>query len=303
MNPEVSNFVHGVDTDFKIIFGISIFFLVGITAFMIWIVIRYNKKRHPKPVQIKDNMVLELTWTIIPFIIVMLLFYYGYVAYKPMRDVPKDAMVVKAIGRMWDWTFVYSNGKENHELVVPLNKPIKLDLVSIDVIHSLYIPAYRIKEDMVPGKENYMWFIPQQLGEYEILCAEYCGLRHSFMESRVRVLTEADFTKWLASLPEKKSEDDGLTVMKTNGCTGCHSLDGHTTVSTSFKGLFGSKRTVESDGNEIQVVADSIYIKNSILDPNMEVVKGFSKGIMKSYKGIIKEEDISKIIKYLETIK
>jgi len=175
-----SNFAKGVDSAFLFIFAISIFFLVGISIIMIWFMIRYNRKKHPKAVQIKDNMKLEIAWTIIPFILVMMMFYYGYVVFKPMRIVPEDAMEVNVTGRMWSWTFEYANGKITNELVLPIGKAVKLNLYSPDVIHSLYIPAFRIKEDLVPGKENYMWFIPNIEGSYEILCSEYWCLLKSY---------------------------------------------------------------------------------------------------------------------------
>jgi cytochrome c oxidase subunit 2 len=304
MYSPASNFVEGVDNDFKIIFGISLFFLAGITLVMLFFVFRYSRKRHPIAVQIKDNIPMEIAWTVVPLIIVLLLFYYGYMAYAPMRNVPEGALQIKATGKMWVWSFEYENGKEFSELVVPLNKPVKLNLVSLDVIHSLYIPAFRIKEDLVPGQENYMWFIPEKLGVYEILCAEYCGLRHSFMESKVRVLTEEHFKQWLDSLPVKETEPAGLTIIKQNACTGCHSLDGSKLVSSSFKGLYGTKRTITDDNNnESEVLADSTYIINSILDPQLQSVKGYPKGLMKSYKGILKDSDIQKIIEYLKNNK
>jgi len=204
---------------------------------------------------------------------------------------------------MWSWSFEYQGGKESDILVVPLNKPVNLILTSLDVIHSLYIPAFRIKEDCVPGKENYMWFIGQQEGEYEILCAEYCGLRHSYMESKVKVVPEADFQRWLKELPVKAAEPEGLTILKKNACTGCHSLDGTKLVSSSFKGLYGKTETVITDGMERQVVVDDAYIITSIYEPDKDLSKGYPKGLMKTYKGLINDEEMNKIIEYLKTIK
>jgi cytochrome c oxidase subunit 2 len=302
MNP-ASNFTEGVDLAFKVIFGISIFFLVGIMTVMIYFVIRFRRSKHPKAVQFKDNNILEVTWTVIPLILVLLMFYYGYIAFSPQRNVPKDAMPVKVISKMWAWSFEYEGGKESPILVVPLDKPVKLNLTSLDVIHSLYIPAFRIKEDAVPGKDNYMWFIGQRDGEYDILCTEYCGLRHSYMESKVRVVPDGEFKKWLKELPAKANEPEGLTIIKKNACTGCHSLDGSKLVSSSFKGLYGKMGTVITDGNERQVKVDDAYIKTSIYEPEKDVVKGFPKGVMKSYKNLIKEDELNKIIDYLKTIK
>ena len=189
-----SNFSAGVDQTFAFILAVAFFFLIGITATMIYFAIRYNRKRHPKATQVKDNMILEVVWTVIPVILVMFMFYYGYTAFIPERNIPKDAMPIKVTGRMWNWTFDYGNGKIRKDtLVVPLNKAVQLNMNSLDVTHSLYIPAFRIKEDLVPGQQTNMWFIAQEKGTYDILCAEFCGLRHSYMEGRVVVLDEPEF--------------------------------------------------------------------------------------------------------------
>jgi len=295
-----SNFAKGVDGAFLFIFAISFFFLIGISAVMVWFMIRYNRKKHPKAEQIEDNMKLEVTWTVIPFVIVMLMFYYGYVVFQPMRIVPKDAMEVNVTGMMWSWKFEYANGKTTNELVLPVGKAVKLNLYSPDVIHSLYIPAFRIKEDLVPGKENYMWFIPNIEGSYEILCAEYCGLRHSFMEAKTRIVTEEEFQKWLAEETPIAPEDKGLIVLQNNACISCHSLDGSKLVGPSFKGLFGSERLVIDAGKELSVIADSSYLKRAILEPDKEVVKGYTPGMMRSYDKVITDDDIKSIIAYLE---
>jgi cytochrome c oxidase subunit 2 len=298
-----SNFTEGVDLAFKVIFGISLFFLVGITTVMLYFVVRYNRKRHPQAIQIKDNNVLEITWITIPLILVLLMFYYGYIAFSPERNVPKDAIPITVIGKMWTWTFEYQGGRQSPVLVVPINKAIKLNLHSDDVIHSLYIPAFRIKEDVVPGKNNYMWFIAQQPGEYDVLCTVYCGLRHSYMETKTRVVSEAEYAAWLAALPEKSSEPEGLVILKKNACTGCHSIDGTKIVSASFKGLYGKSEKVMTNGAERTVTVDDEYIKTSIYDPDKDVVSGFQKGIMKPYKGIVTDDEVTKVIDYLKSIK
>lgn len=303
MYPEASNYVQGVDTAFKVIFGISIFFLIGITIVMLYFVYRYHRKKHPRAVQVKEKTWVEVTWTVIPLLLVMLMFYYGYIAYKPMREVPPGAMEVTAIGKMWEWSFEYKGGRQSGELVVPIDKPVRLNLVALDVIHSLYIPAFRIKEDMVPGTKDFMWFTPQRIGEFEILCAEYCGMKHSFMESKVRVLSQQDFDVWLSALPEKMIEHEGLSLIKKNGCTGCHSLDGKKGVSTTFKNLYGTKRVVITSGNEREAIADDFYIKQSVFNPSADVVKGYPDGVMKSYKGVVTKDEAAKIIEYLKTIK
>jgi len=270
---------------------------------MIYFVIRYRKAKHPKAVQIRDNNILEITWTVIPVILVLLMFYYGYIAYHPMDNPPKDAMQVRVTAKMWAWSFEYEGNKQSDILVLPVNKPVNLNLRSLDVIHGLYIPDFRVKQDVVPGKENTLWFIPQIEGEYYILCSAYCGLRHSFMESKVKVVSDEEFKKWLSEQSSQSEEPEGLTILKNNACTGCHSLDGSKLVSTSFKGLYGKTETVETDGVERKVTADDAYIHTSIYDPGKDIVKGYPKGLMQSYKGKISEEDFQKIIEYLKTIR
>ena len=303
MSSGASNFVHGVDLTFFIILGISVFFLVTITAAMIYFVIRYRRKKNPKASQIEGNNTLEIIWTVIPTILVLIMFYYGWIGYKPMRRVPADAIPVKAYGQMWSWSFEYSNGKKSAELVVPLNKPVKLDLISKDVNHSLYIPAFRIKEDVIPGRNNYMWFKALQEGEYDIFCSEYCGERHSYMLSKVRVIPEAEYLAWLEKSDIPADEPPGLTLMKQNACITCHSLDGSKIVGPSFKGIYGEKVTVTTDSGEKEVTVDDEYIRRSIYEPGAEIVKGFNKGLMISYKDKLKDEDIKSITDYIKTLK
>ncbi len=303
MAPNASNFVEGVDWVFKLIIGISFFFLILITATMVFFVIRYNKKRHPKAEQIKDNILLEITWTGIPIIIVLFMFYYGFAAYQPMIWVPRDAMQVKVIGRMWKWGFEYAGNRESTVLVLPLNKPVKLNLHSEDVIHGFFIPSFRVKQDVVPGKNNYMWFKPGLLGEYEIFCTAYCGVRHSYMGTKVRIVPEAEFVKWLATLPITTEEPLGLQLLKKNGCIGCHSVDGTRLVSVTFKGLYGKEENVLTNGFQHSVPVNDDYIRSSVYDPNRDIVVGYPKGVMKTYKGLVSDDDLKKIIDYLKKLK
>jgi cytochrome c oxidase subunit 2 len=298
-----SNFVVGVDFVFYFIFGISLFFLIGLTITMIVFTIKYRRSVHPKPTQIKYRMWVETTWIIIPTILVLFMFYYGYAAYTPMRNAPKDAMVVKTYGKMWQWSFEYPNGKESAELYLPKNKPVKLDLISLDVIHGFSVPSFRIKEDVVPGKNNTIWFIPQELGEFHIFCSYYCGLNHSMMGSNVVVQNQADFDKWYANFTPKKKGPEGLVLIRMKGCTGCHSIDGAKAIGPTFKGLYNSKVNVTVGGADQEVLADEIYIRRAVLDPANKVVKGFNGGIMKSYRGVVKNDEIKKIIEYLKTLK
>lgn len=305
MFSNASNYVKGVDYVLLIIVGLSFLFLFLITAAMVLFVIKYNKKKHKKAVQIKDNTLLEITWTVLPILLVLYMFYIGWKEFLPMRNSPKDAMNVKVISKMWLWQFEYAGNKLSDTLVLPINKPVKLDLFSKDVIHGFFIPAFRVKEDAVPGKNNYTWFIPGELGDYDLFCSLYCGLSHSYMHTIVRIVNQEEFDKWLAELPVKKSDDTnaGYTTMEKSGCFACHSLNGQKLVGPSFKGLYGSVTEVTTNGESRKITADSIYIASSITEPNKDIVNGYLPGVMKSYKGIIKENEIELIKEYLKTLK
>lgn len=306
---QASNFVKGVDTAFLVTLGISFFFLISLTILMLVFTYKYNKKRNPKPTQIKGSTTLEIIWTVIPFLITMLMFYYGWAGWKPMTKVPDDAMEVTVYGRMWNFMFEYDNGKRTDTLFLPKDQPVKLNLVAMDVLHSLYIPAFRVKQDMVPEKtDNFMWFEPQQEGTFELYCAEYCGLEHSYMYSYVKVMEDTAFQSWMTDTTQVASNDvesataTGRRIMENIGCFACHSLDGSKLVGPSFKGIWGAEHTVVTDGEERQVTVDEEYIRSSIYDPDADVVDGFNKGLMLSYEGQLSEEDIEYIIEYLKTL-
>ncbi|NOX47733.1 MAG: cytochrome c oxidase subunit II [Chlorobi bacterium] len=304
MNSPASNFVEGVDFSLWFILGISTFFLVGITAVMIYFVIKYRRSKNPKATNIEGSNLAEITWTVIPTILVLFMFWYGWTGYEPMLKAPEGAIEIEAHGQMWSWWFVYPNGKRSDSLVIPIDKPVKLNLISHDVIHSLYIPAFRVKQDLMPGKDNWMWFEGKRLGSYDIYCAEYCGERHSYMLSKVNVMPEANYEKWFnEKTTAPADEHPGLTVLKTNGCLACHSLDGSKLVGPSFKGLWGKTETVLTDGNERECEVDENYIRESVFEPNKDVVKGFGKGLMISYKETLGEKEIQDIIGYFKTLK
>lgn len=309
-NPDLaaSNFVKGVDTAFVIIYAVSIFFLVAITATMIYFVFRYNKKRNPKATQIKGSTTLEIIWTGVPILLVLGLFYFGWAGWHPMKKIPKDAFTVTAEARMWQFNFIYPNGKREKELVVPQGQAIKLDLKALDVIHSLYIPAFRVKEDMVPGKDKEMWFIPQQEGEFDLFCAEYCGLNHSYMLSTVKVVSDSAFQAWYVDTTQVTASEGvsmaqaGYDIMEETGCFACHSLDGSKLVGPTYKGLFGKTETVVTASGEQEITVDEEYIHRSIYYPNAEIVKGYNKGLMLPYKDQLTNEQVDQIIEYLKTL-
>jgi len=304
MLTDASNLAEGVDRSFLFIGIVALIFIVGISALMIYSLIRFSRKKERKPSQVSGNLVLEISWTAVAIILVVIMFIHGLVPYKKMRNVPDDAIPVTAIGRMWQWEFEYGNGIRSKELVIPLNKPIKINLKSQDVIHSLFIPAFRVKEDAVPGYDNFLWFIPTIPGVYEILCTEYCGLLHSSMLAKARVLVQEEYDKWYAEAESTANipEPEGYLLLRNTGCIACHSMDGTRLVGPSFRGLFGEPRMIISGKDTRSVIADDQYIINSILDPDAELVQGYNKGLMKSYKDILKDADIQIIIGYLKTL-
>jgi cytochrome c oxidase subunit 2 len=306
---DASNYVSTFNTAFYFILAISLLLLTGLTFIMLYFVFRYNRKKNKVATQIEGNTLLEIVWTVVPILLALAMFYFGWEGWKPMNKPPGDAMSITSVARMWNFSFVYENGKQSPDLIVPVNTPVKINLVSLDVIHSLFIPAFRIKSDMVPGREKIMWFLPEREGEYDLFCAEYCGLRHSYMNAMVKVLSKDKFTSWYGDTTSvvKVAEgsapgSQGLAIMKAQGCLACHSTDGSKIVGPSYLNLFGKQQIVIRDGKEVPVTVNEEYIKKAISDPNSEIVKGYPRGLMQSYKGRLSDSDVSKIIEYLKTL-
>ena len=204
MSNSASNFINSVDLAFYLSLGISVFFLLLITVLIITFVIKFNSKKNPKPQNIHSNTLLEVTWTVIPTILVMILFWFGWIGYEKMEDIPKDAIKVDVTARMWQWSFTYENGKQTDTLVVPLNKAVVLNLHSLDVNHAFFVPAFRLKKDVYPGLERKAWFVAEDLGSYTITCAEYCGLNHSNMYSKIVVVPEDKYDLWISKNQDEK---------------------------------------------------------------------------------------------------
>jgi cytochrome c oxidase subunit II len=307
--PEASNFVSTYNVAFYSIAGTALILITGLTILMISFIFRYNRKKNKEAVQIEGNTKLEIIWTAIPVLLVLVMFYFGWAGFNPMTKAPKDALNITSTARMWNFSFRYDNGRESKDLVLPVNTPVKINLVSLDVIHSLFIPAFRIKSDMIPGREKMMWFNPEQVGEFDLYCAEYCGLQHSYMKAIVKVLSKEDYESWyadtvaVATVEEASAPGaEGLKIVLTQGCNACHSSDGSKIIGPSFLGLYGEKQVVIKEGKEIPVTVDDEYIKRSIMDPNAELVKGYPADLMQSYKETLSDEDISKIIEYFKSL-
>jgi cytochrome c oxidase subunit 2 len=212
-----SNFAQNVDTAFLFTIIVSVFFLVLITFLMIFFIVKYNRKRNPKPTNIHGNLGLEIAWTVIPTILVLIMFWYGWAGYKEMSDIPEDAMTIDVTAMMWNWKFKYDDGRETDSLYVPVNTPVVLNLRSSDVNHAFYIPAFRIKKDVYPGQDRQIWFEATNEGAYDIACAEYCGLQHSYMYSKVFVLSEEDYENWINQKKDVLAgSDDEIEILKND---------------------------------------------------------------------------------------
>jgi cytochrome c oxidase subunit 2 len=283
-----------VDQTFLLIFGISAAILVGITLLMIWFVIRYHHSRHPQAADIRGNVWAEITWTLIPTLLVMGMFWYGWESFKALRSVPADAMRVQVTARMWSWVFTYENGKRASTLRVPVDRPVRLDMTSADVIHSFFVPAFRIKMDTVPGMQTYAWFQATREGSYDILCAEYCGLRHANMLSTVEVVPEKDFAAWYENAT---ADDEAVNLLHSYGCTGCHSLDGSEEAGPTLLNIYGAERTLVDANGTRTVTADEHYLRRAILEPEAELVSGYEG--MPAYKDEMPQKDLDLIIGYL----
>ncbi len=302
MNPALVATQDAVDPVFWFILGISAVMLIGITVVMIYFVIRYRRSRCPEPTSQNDgNLTLEVIWIVVPTIIVMAMFYYGWAAYLDLRNVPPDAMEVTATARMWSWDFEYDNGKHSDRLFVPAGKPVKVKLLSVDVLHSFFVPAFRVKRDTVPGMENQVWFVAKEEGSYDIFCAEYCGTGHADMITTVEAVAPAKFEEWLAGMDGSKETEKGRSLLAQHGCLGCHSLDGSKLVGPTFKGIGDRQVTVISDGKEQAIASDRDYVSRSITAPGAAVVKGYPP-VMPSYEGKVPEQDLEEMVDYLMQI-
>lgn len=295
MTPSITQAAAQVDQAFLFIFGISAAILVFITILMIWFVYRYHHTRHPQAADIDGNVTAEIIWTVIPVLLVMAMFWYGWTSFKALRSVPAGAMPVKVTARMWSWVFEYENGKRASTLYVPQNRAVRLDMTSVDVIHSFFVPAFRIKIDTVPGMRTYAWFEATRGGSFDILCAEYCGLRHANMLSTVEVMEPDKFAAWYAG--DDGTDKEIMALLDTHGCVGCHSLDGSPGAGPTLKGLYGAQRTVVDKTGKHAVTADEPYLRRAVREPEAEVVDGYE--VMPAYGQELPDQDLDRIIRYL----
>lgn len=303
MPPQASTFAARIDGIFDFVLWVSIFFFVLIMVLMVMFVVRYRVK-NPADMgaPIYHNMPLEITWTVVPILMVIVMFWLGFKGYMDMATPPANAYEVQVVGQKWKWLFTYPNGFVSDSLHVPVNRPVSLVMTSTDVMHSMYIPAFRTKQDVFPGRYSKLWFDATDAGTYPVYCAEYCGTNHSAMLTATVVHAPGEFEQWLelASnwIDTMPPEEAGKKLYAQRGCEQCHTTDGSVRIGPSFLGVFGKTRTFQ-DGSS--VVADENYLRNSLLEPQSQVVAGF-EGVMPTFQGRLKEAEINAIIAYIKSL-
>jgi cytochrome c oxidase subunit II len=303
--PPASSTVAGnVDSVFYLILGVGIFFFILVISLAAFFIFKYHRRAGVPSAQTADhNIKLEIVWTVIPLIIVIIIFFMGFSVFLKLNIAPKDALEIKVTGQKWMWTFDYPNGATTaNDLMVPAGKPIKLIMSSTDVIHSFFVPDFRVKMDVLPNRYTTLWFEAPNPGEHEIFCSQYCGRGHSEMVGRVKVLSEIDYANWLqtgtTSTKEGSLVEQGADLYKTKGCVACHTIDGGPSVGPTYKGLYGS--TVKfSIGTT--VLADDNYLRESILEPNAKIVAGFQP-VMPGFQGVLKDREIDALIAYIKSL-
>lgn len=335
MNPTIqlpgqwSTFAPSVDWVFYFIYWLSVVLFVAITGAVVYWSVKYKRRPGVKAEPTSHNTVLEVAWTVSPLVLLVLLFHWGFQGYVHMTTAPTDAMDVRVRARKWSWDFEYPNGAHTiNELHVPVNRPVRLVLSSEDVLHSLFVPAFRVKRDAVPGYYTTMWFEATRVGETPFFCTEYCGASataspepirvgagrfdwsgHFSMMGSVNVHSRAEWETFLerslaspvdpatgqAMTPARWGE----TLYRQQGCAGCHSLDGTPMAGPSWRGIFG-RNAQFVDGSS--AVADESYLRRSILQPNAQVVRGFQP-VMPTYAGSLNDRQIDAIIAFMRTLR
>jgi len=304
-NSSAATFAADIDNAFWIHIGISFFLFMTVVGPMFYFAWKYreDKVKNEDIGTMTHNIFLEITWTVIPVGFLMLFFYYGYSTMRTLRTMPaeSESIVVHMEGKKWSWMHTYAPNKsgfvhKSAELYVPIdtNIIIKMTAPVNDVIHSYFVPAFRMKEDVVPGRLTKQWFKSEVIGNYDVECAEYCGTRHSYMLTKIHVISKAEYDAWFESnakfpgAPTDTKMSKGQELFDANGCSGCHSTDSDAIlVGPSLKGI-GAKY-------------DANYLKDAILKPAKDVPAGFTAGIMQPYS--LSDSETAELVKYINTLK
>lgn len=309
---QASTIAADVDFLFAALLAVTVFFVVLIFGAVIFFAVRFRRRTGTEtPAAIHGNNRLEVAWIVIPLVIVMIAFVWGGELYFRMNRPPAGAMEIFGVGKQWMWKFQHPEGpREINDLHVPTGVPVRIILTSEDVVHSFYVPAFRVKMDVVPGRYTQAWFEATKPGSYHLFCAEYCGTSHSGMAGRVIVMSPAEYEAWLegrkaAAIPAGAAggvsglsmQAQGEALLKKYRCVTCHG-PGSLIKAPSFDGLYG--RAVElADGRTIE--ANDAYIRESILKPQSKIGKGFGPE-MPTFDGQVTEEDILSIIQYFKSL-
>jgi len=295
-----------IDNLFQIHIGLISFLFSLIVVILVYslIVFRRKKGETGDGAHIEGNTALEITWTLIPLLIVIFLAYVGAYSLGEVRRIDMTALQVKVTAGQWYWQFQYPEyGVTSTELYLPLNRQVDLQMSSNDVIHSFWVPEFRVKQDIVPGQVTELRITPSLLGNYKVRCAELCGASHAYMEGLVKVVEPANFENWIADQQATVVVDpvlQGQQLVQQYGCTTCHSLDGSIKIGPSWKGLYEST-VILNDGATIK--ADQAYLKSSILEPNLYIHEGFPSNVMPSFSEILDQTQVESIVAFIESLK
>lgn len=326
MPPAGTAIADQVDSVYRFLLISSLISFVILVGGMIFFVFKYKRRsENDKTAYITHSHTLEFLWSFVPFCLFIFVFAWGWYIYHQMRTVPEGALEVHVVAKKWDWRFIYKNGREVTSgltaegqkdpatMVVPVGRPVKLIMASEKiapnstdptdraVLHSWFVPAFRIKQDIVPGRYTTVWFNAEKEGQYWVFCAEYCGSGHSAMTGRIKVVSSEEFENWLASdgAPVGQSlADQGRALYASKACIGCHSVDGSRLVGPTFKGLWQS--TEKTDKGDMTV--DENYLRESILNPNSAIVSGYPAA-MPPYAGQLTDEEVKALIEFIKTVK
>lgn len=298
---QASTFAWQIDYLYFYLLAISVFFTVVITlGIAVFAIVYREKEKFATPEEIHGSMALEIAWSFIPFVISMTIFLGGAVIYYQQYKTPADGMEIYVVGKQWMWKAQHSTGqREINELHVPIGRKIKLTMTTEDVLHDFYVPAFRTKADVVPGRYTYLWFEATQTGRFHLYCAEYCGLNHSGMGGWVTVMEQKDFDNWLSGDTSNLTPvESGKDLFQNKlGCASCHA-GGKDQRGAKLEGLFGTDVKLTSGQT---VKADEEYIRNSILNPSGQIVEGYSP-IMPTFKGQVTEEQLTHLVAYIKSL-
>ena len=298
--------VDHVDWIWDFLVWMSVVSCIAIFAGMIWLIWKYRAKsraanEHAEPSS-EHNTMLEISWSVGPLIVCIAVFVWGFKGFINLRTPPKDSIEIHATAQKWKWLFDYPHGSDD-VLHVPVDRPVRMVIQSMDVLHALYIPNFRVKMDAVPGRYTDLWFQATKSGEFPLFCAEYCGTSHSDMLTKVVVHPPGEYEKWLDQACVKADSlsgpERGKQLYTKQGCDTCHSIDGSPKIGPTWKGLFGKMETM-ADGSSHKV--DENYLRESMLDPAAKVVKGYAPS-MPTYQGKLSDKDLDGLIEYMKTLK